>query len=137
MLNSILDLYISGKLIPRAEELGRDKPDPNLENTIFFSRIEDNSKINNKLIMIFLIVILITFCLIIFLIMYYISDKNFVLALIGGEGLSIMFLIKTIHNFYKEKVFSDLLLYMIPQITNESEKKKFIELLKDFLKNKL
>lgn len=133
-LNSIIQSYLDKSLVTTAIKGGDILPNENLENQILVQRLQKNSEFNNKLIITYLVVLLLSFCLLCVLIWYFIPDKVVVLGLLSGEGLSLIFIIRTIHRLYKDKVFTDHLLYLIPKLTTETEKIKYMEILSDFLK---
>jgi hypothetical protein len=113
---------------------GEIAPNPTLENDILLSRLEKNSKFNNKLIVTYVVILLLSFCLLCYLIWYFIPDKVVVLGLLSGEGLSIVFIVRQMHRLYKDKIFTDQMLYLIPKLTSEAEKRDYIKALSDFLK---
>lgn len=133
-LNSILKSYLDNSIVTKPITGGETVPNPTLENDILLSRLEKNSQFNNKLIITYVVILLLSFCLLCYLIWYFIQDKVFVLGLLSGEGLSIIFIIKTMHRLYKDKLFTDQMLYLIPRLATEAEKRDYIKSLADFLK---
>ena len=134
-LNSILKSYLDNSIVTKPITGGGETiSNPNLENEILKSRLEKNSQFNNKLIVTYVVILLLSFCLLCYLIWYFIPDKVVVLGLLSGEGLSIIFIIRTMHRLYKDKVFTDQMLYLIPNLTSEAEKRDYIKVLFDFLK---
>lgn len=133
-LKSIIKSYLEKSLVTTAIKGGEVSPNGKFENQILIQRLQKNSEFNNKLIIIYLVVLLLSFCLLCALIWYFIPDKVVVLGLLSGEGLSLIFIIRTIHRLYKDKVFTDQLLYLIPKLTSETEKIQYMEILSNFLK---
>lgn len=133
-LKSILKSYLNNSIITKPITGGETVPNPTMVNDILLSRLEKNSQFNNKLIVTYVVILLLTFCLLCYLIWYFIPDKVVVLGLLSGEGLSIIFIIRQVHRLYKDKVFTDQMLYLIPKLTSEAEKRDYIKALSDFLK---
>jgi hypothetical protein len=133
-LYTILKSYLNDSIINAPITGGENHSNPILENEIFIIRLEKNSQFNNKLIVTYVVVLLLSFCLICYLIWYFILDKTIILGLLGGEGFSIFVILKQIHRLYKDKIFTDQMLYLIPKLTTEVEKRDFIKALLEFLK---
>lgn len=133
-LNSILKSYLDNSIVTKPITGGESVPNPTLENEILLSRLDKNSQFNNKLIVTCVVILLLSFCLLCYLIWYFIPDKVVVLGLLSGEGLSIIFIVRQMHRLYKDKVFTDQMLYLIPKLTSEADKRDYIKALSDFLK---
>ncbi len=144
-LNSILESYLDGSIVTNLIKGGRPVEDQKqidqalreqkLQNQLLTNRLEKNSQFNNKLIIVCVVVLLLSFCLICYLIWYFLpGNEKIVLGLMSGEGVSILFIVRTLHRLYKDKVFSDLMLYRLPYLTTEEEKRDFIKAILEFTK---
>ncbi len=132
-LQEILNSYIK-KVSEKPIHGGAETGTSTVNDDILVDRLAKNSLFNNRLIIVYVTTLLLSFLLVCVLIWYFIPDKTAVLGLLGGEGLSIVFIIKSIHRLYRDKVFTDQLRYLMPKLSTEAEKIKYIEALSDFLK---
>jgi hypothetical protein len=130
----IIESYLNKTLVKKAITGGASTEDLSLVNDILKLRLEKNSTFNNRLIIAFIVILFLTFVLVCFLIYRFLDDKVTVAALLGGQGLSIALILQTLHRLYKDKVFTDQLLYALPKMTSENEKIKYMEILSGFLK---
>lgn len=132
-LQEIIGDYLSDRIVKTQMEAGPPKkPEPELVEKVLNSRLEKNSKFNEKIITILIVLLVATFVLICVLIFIFIKNLTVVMTLLGSEGIGIVFIVKRIHTLYKEKVFADYILYLLTQVTSESERKKIMGLLLDF-----
>lgn len=115
------------------EEIAKEKK--NLDNR-FILRLDDNSKFNNRMIIVFFVILFLLFFLFSFLIWTFREDLSSVLILLSGEGFSMSLILARIHQLYKDKVFTDQLLYILPEMKTEAEKIKFLEVFKDWMNHK-
>lgn len=133
-LNSIIKSYLDNSLVSQSITGGESTQDQILVNNILIKRLEKNSVFNNNLIIVYIVILLFSFLFLCCLILFFIHDKTMVLGLMSGEGLSIVFIIRTIQHLYKDKIFTDQFLYILPKLTSENEKIKYMETLSEFLK---
>lgn len=135
-LQTIISAYLNKSQIATGLTGGTNDDFANAKSTeteILMSRLNKNSRFNDNLIVTYVIFLALSFILLAVLIWYFLSDKILIISLMGGEGLSIVFIVRSIKSLYKDKIFTDLMLYTLPKLSNESEKVKYMDTLSNFV----
>lgn len=130
----IIKDYLNDEIIHESITGGGEAVKNGLEDQVLKIRIEKNSSFNNKMIVFYMILLGLSLVLLCLLILNYLDSQATVLALVGGEGLSIGLIIRQMHRIYRDKIFSDQILYMLPKLTTEKERLYYLETLSSFLK---
>lgn len=133
-LKQLLKAYIDGTIVPKIYRGGGgDQPNlPNFQKNkedIMIIRLEKNSNFNNKLIVVIVVSLLLVLFILCYLIWKNIENVPLVLGLIGGQGASVLVVINKLRSIFKEKNYTDLMLYLMPRLETEAERTKYMEYL--------
>ncbi|HVW16470.1 MAG TPA: hypothetical protein VHB54_21740 [Mucilaginibacter sp.] len=134
----LLQSYLSNNVTPATAHLGPADKEKKLKNdeSIFISRLESTRTFNNNITILIVVVLL---ALIIFLgILIWKNNNNqkYVIALLSGQGGSIIVAVNLMLRIKREKFFSDIIIDMLPKVTSKAEKDKLIESVLKYVKGK-
>ncbi|MEP5611373.1 MAG: hypothetical protein ABJP45_03955 [Cyclobacteriaceae bacterium] len=139
-LQSILDNYLNNKIVRNGIKGGTESDDPvdqsDLKDNLFLSQLNTNSKFNNNLLITLTVLLVISFIGIWILVWSFRSNTATVFALIGGQGISVIVLLRFLLKIYKYKVFGDQISYVFPKIETQQDKEIYLKTLMEYLNSK-
>lgn len=137
-LNKILTDYLNDQTTVEISSLGdgEDQNKLHIDEDLFISRLKQSTKFSNRISVTIIIVLIAVIVFIGIVIWVNHTNKTFVMLLLGGESGGIFYAIRMLMKLKREELFSVLIVDSFQKATSESEKKRLIKTIWDFLYKK-